>query len=69
MLTKGAIGAVIPLSVTVNTYAVFCMAVYTGTVSEEYNPELVASLLRARSEEPEATFTNVIDMMEWLDRD
>lgn len=35
---------------------------------EEYNPAMVASLLKARSEKPEATFANVIDMMEWLDR-
>jgi hypothetical protein len=37
--------------------------------SAEYNPELVERLLRLDSEAPEATFHNVIDMMDWLDRD
>jgi hypothetical protein len=34
-----------------------------------YDPDLVSSLLRADLEKPEAVFDNVIDMMDWLQRD
>lgn len=36
---------------------------------EEYNPDLVADILRADAEPPEAQFNNVVDMLNWLNRD
>ena len=39
----------------------------TSDVREEYDPEMVAALLKADAEKPEATFTNDIDMMKWLE--
>lgn len=35
----------------------------------EYNPELVKRVLEADAKPPVAKFTNVIDMLEWLERD
>jgi hypothetical protein len=35
----------------------------------EYSTELVASLLQADAEPPEASFDNVVDMLSWLNRD
>jgi hypothetical protein len=46
---------------------------YTSCTSwasdNEYEPEMVARLLRLDTEAPEAKFNNVVDMMDWLDRD
>jgi hypothetical protein len=46
---------------------------YSGPASipaeEEYDPEMVALLLRLDAEAPAAEFDNVIDMMDWLNRD
>ena len=36
---------------------------------EKYNPEFVRKILEADARPPAAKFTNVVDMMEWLDRD
>lgn len=38
-------------------------------VTEEYVPEMVSLLLRLDKAPPEAKFNNVVDMMDWLDRD
>jgi hypothetical protein len=37
--------------------------------AEEYEPEMVDRLLRLEVQAPEAKFNNVVDMMDWLDRD
>ena len=37
--------------------------------AEEYDPDFVASILRADAEPPEARFNNVVDMLNWLNRD
>lgn len=35
----------------------------------EYDPEFVASLLRASESPPEATFDNIEDLLRWLNVD
>lgn len=35
----------------------------------EYDPNMVAALLKADAKAPEAKFTNVKDMLDWLERD
>jgi hypothetical protein len=35
---------------------------------DEYNPDLVERLRRLDAAPPEAEFTNIIDMMDWLER-
>jgi hypothetical protein len=35
----------------------------------QYDPDFVAQILQADAAPPEAKFTNVVDMLEWLDRD
>jgi hypothetical protein len=57
------------LFVSSGATAVYSMTISTADVGEEYDHEMVAALLRADAEKPEATFTNVIDMVEWLERD
>ena len=68
ILFVGAAEAITCLFVSSGATEVYYFTTSAANVHEEYNSEMVASLLRARSEKPEATFTNVIDMMEWLDR-
>ena len=36
---------------------------------EQYNPDLVAEILHADAKPPEAKFNNVVDMLDWLNRD
>jgi hypothetical protein len=43
--------------------------VYTSVAGSGYDPDFVASILHADAAPPEATFTNVVDMLEWLNRD
>jgi hypothetical protein len=40
---------------------------YAGVAN--YNADFVAELLAADAAEPEATFDNVVDMLDWLNRD
>jgi hypothetical protein len=40
---------------------------YSGI--DDYDPDFVASLLAADAVEPEASFNNVVDLLDWLDRD
>jgi hypothetical protein len=35
----------------------------------DYDPDFVASILKADAAEPEASFDNVVDMLDWLNRD
>jgi hypothetical protein len=35
----------------------------------EYDPDFVASILQADAAPPEASFNNVVDMLDWLNRD
>jgi hypothetical protein len=35
----------------------------------DYDPEFVASILQADTAAPEATFNNVVDMLDWLNRE
>jgi hypothetical protein len=35
----------------------------------DYDPDFVASVLAADAAEPEASFNNVVDLLDWLDRD
>ena len=35
----------------------------------EYDPDFVASILQADAAPPEASFSNVVDMLDWLNRD
>jgi len=57
-----------------STSAGQCQAVYTytGTTStaedEQYNPDMVDEILRADAAPPEAKFNNVVDMLDWLNR-
>jgi hypothetical protein len=56
------------MSTTMSTeYAV----VYTEAASSarDYDPAFVASVLRADAAPPEAAFNNVVDMLDWLNRD
>jgi hypothetical protein len=36
---------------------------------EQYDPDFVASILQADAKPPEARFDNVVDMLNWLNRD
>jgi hypothetical protein len=38
-----------------------------GVMTAEYDPDFVASILRADAAPPEASFNNVVDMLEFLD--
>jgi hypothetical protein len=40
---------------------------YTGV--GEYDPDFVASILQADAAPAEASFNNVVDMLDWLNRD
>jgi hypothetical protein len=40
---------------------------YVG--ASDYDPDFVASILQADSAPPEASFNNVVDMLDWLNRD
>jgi hypothetical protein len=37
--------------------------------SRDYDPDFVASILQADAAVPEASFNNVVDMLEWLNRE
>jgi hypothetical protein len=37
--------------------------------ANHYDPDLVTSILKADASEPEASFDNVVDMLDWLNRD
>jgi hypothetical protein len=37
--------------------------------ANDYDPDFVASVLKADASEPEASFDNVVDMLDWLNRD
>jgi hypothetical protein len=37
--------------------------------ASDYNPDFVASVLAADAAKPEASFDNVVDLLDWLDRD
>lgn len=53
-----------------NGYAhTYSLTFVTSNTQDQYDPEMVIAILRADAEKPEATFSNVIDMMEWLERD
>jgi hypothetical protein len=54
-------------SLTANTLGVL-LGTIVATV-DEYDPDFVASILAADAAEPEASFDNVVDLLEWLDRD
>jgi hypothetical protein len=47
----------------------YSVTLVTYDSREQYDPELVSAIKQADAAKPEATFTNVIDMMEWLERD
>src|ERR1700730_14520020 len=40
---------------------------YAG--ASDYDPNFVASILQADAAAPEASFNNVVDMLDWLNRD
>jgi|SRR6185437_5821356 len=40
---------------------------FAGT--SDYDPDFVASILQADASAPEATFNNVVDMLDWLNRE
>ncbi len=40
---------------------------YAG--ASDYDPEFVASILQADAAAPEASFNNVVDMLDWLNRE
>jgi hypothetical protein len=40
---------------------------YAG--AHQYDPEFVAEILAADAAEPQASFNNVVDMLDWLNRD
>jgi hypothetical protein len=40
---------------------------YTGII--DYDPDFVASILAADASEPEASFDNVVDLLDWLNRE
>jgi len=39
------------------------------SASHKYDPDFVASILQADAAPPEVSFNNVVDMLEWLNRD
>jgi hypothetical protein len=45
----------------------FGVMTYTG-LAQHYDPALVASILQADTAPPEASFNNVVDMLDWLNR-
>jgi len=57
------------LSISSGFISAYSLTIATSDTVDEYNPEMVAAILRADAEKPEASFANVIDMMEWLERD
>jgi hypothetical protein len=52
---------------TTQGYQLVCDS--TATKTEEYAPEMVELLLRLDTEKPEAKFNNVVDMLDWLNRE
>jgi hypothetical protein len=52
---------------TATTDVSFGGVYYAGTV--DYDPDFVASILHADAAAPEASFNNVVDMLDWLNRD
>jgi hypothetical protein len=45
----------------------FACTSYAGAL--QYDPEFVAEILAADAADPEASFNNVVDMLDWLNRD
>ncbi|WOJ88282.1 hypothetical protein RZS28_10540 [Methylocapsa polymorpha] len=58
-------GSGVSYSLTISTYP--AQEKYDRP-QEEYDPAFVSMLIQADAGKPEAEFTNVIDMIEWLDR-
>jgi hypothetical protein len=69
IVISGTIGALTPVFITGVAYDTCWMTISTASVSEEYKPELVKRVLDADAKPPVARFSNVIDMLEWLDRE
>lgn len=57
------------LCVASGSHAIYSLIISTADARDEYDPDLVAALLKADAAPPAAVFDNVIDMMEWLERD
>jgi hypothetical protein len=57
----------VTMGATAGGYWIVDMA--TASSSEEYDPSFVGMILDRDSKPAEAKFTNVIDMLDWLDRD
>lgn len=64
----GYTGKIVTVTPTLNSIgaATYCITIVTG---EKYNYDFVSSILQADRKEPEAKFSNVVDMFEWLERD
>jgi hypothetical protein len=69
IVINGTVGALTPVSITGVAYVACWMTISTASVGGEYNPELVKRVLDADAKPPVARFSNVIDMLEWLDRE
>lgn len=41
----------------------------TAATEEQYDPHFVTHVLHVAARQPEAKFNNVVDMLEWLNRD
>jgi hypothetical protein len=69
IVVNGTIGALTSVFITGVAYDTCWMTISRASVSEEYKPELVKRVLEADAKPPVARFSNVIDMLEWLDRE
>jgi hypothetical protein len=66
--TGGSVDAPIGRTLVANTAGGVSRVTIVAPI-DEYNPAFVESILAADAAEPEASFDNVIDLLEWLDRD
>jgi hypothetical protein len=67
MITSGTI---ISTAAMVYEHIVGAVVVLSAQPTEQqYDPEFVRKIREADAKPPVAKFTNVVDMMEWLDRD
>jgi hypothetical protein len=69
IVVNGAIGATAPVMITNISYDVCWVTISTASIAEEYGAELVKRVLEADARPPAASFSNVIDMLDWLDRE
>jgi hypothetical protein len=68
-LSDSASTVVVGCSLFSNATQTFSLGGVYYAGASNYDPDFVASILQADAAAPEASFNNVVDMLDWLNRD